>query len=101
MASLRLARVDVREMDLGKRNRDAGESVVDRKARMAVGPGVQECAVGGTLQCMDCLDDVAFPVELGEAERNIQLSRDFAQSSFDLGKRGRSIDRRLALSQKI
>src|SRR5688500_3408817 len=101
MPSLRLARVDVREMDLSKWNGDACQRVVYRKTRVAVGTGVDEGPVSGAFQCVNRVDDVAFPVELGEADSNIQLSRHFAQSRFDLGKRGRSVDRRLALSQEI
>src|SRR5687768_13649613 len=42
VATLRLAGVDVREVDLDVRQRDGGERVADRETRVAVGASVDE-----------------------------------------------------------
>src|SRR5688572_14118003 len=62
--ALRLARVDVREMNLNEWDLHSGERVADSKARVAVSPRVHERAVDATPQSVHCLDDFPFPIVL-------------------------------------
>src|SRR5687768_16968684 len=67
-AALRLAGVDVGQMDFNERNLHSGQSVADGEAGMAVSARVHERAIHATPQSVHRLDDFPFPIVLRERE---------------------------------
>src|SRR5215210_250345 len=101
MTSLRLAGVNVGQMNFGKGNCDARESVMNCKTRVAVGSRVYQRAVGGAVERVDRVDDVPFSVELGEAHHDIQVVCYVPQIRFDLGECRVAINSRLTSAEKV
>jgi len=101
MSSLRLARVDVRDVYLHKWHSHTRERVSDGQTRMAVGPSVHHRTLDAAAQRMNVLHQLPFAVPLNELERSTELARDVMQPTFDFSQSFRSIDRRLAHAEQV
>src|SRR5258708_33357106 len=101
MPPLGLARENVGQMHLGEWHTHARQGVVDREARVTVGPSVYQRAVSGTLQRLYRIDDFALTIELCEADGDVVLFGHFTQPGLDFREGRPSINRRLTRSEQV
>src|SRR5688500_12346378 len=72
-APLWLARVDIGQVHFDERQRDSGERIPDRKARMRVRPGIHQCTVDPSPHRVNRLNDLALTVVLREGDFRAEL----------------------------
>ena len=75
MAAPLLALLDVREVDLDRRQPGDLERVADRPRVVGPGAGVEHGAVGDLGQAMQVLDELALVVGLKERDLEVELAR--------------------------
>src|SRR5580704_7356584 len=88
-------------MDLDERHRHRGERVADRETRVAVRARVHQRTRRRSAHAMDRVDQVAFPVVLGEIDVDRELATDARQSPLDVRQRRRPVDRRFSRAEEI
>src|SRR5689334_8966146 len=101
MAPLGFATVDVRDVHFDKWHRNAGQSIPNRKTRVAVRSSVHDSAVDTSAEPMNVLDELSFAVSLRELERCTKLTGDCVQAPFDVLQRLRTVDGWLADAEQI
>src|SRR6195256_4286641 len=82
-STLRLARVDVGQMDLDEWNFHSRERVTNGETGVAVRSGVDERTIGVPAQGVNSIDDFPFPIVLRERELDAELLGDLQEPRLD------------------
>jgi hypothetical protein len=101
VAALRLAGIDVGDVNLDERHGDGGERITKRKARVTVCACIYNGTIGTTTQPVNDLDELPLSISLRELERRSDLSGDNAQSPFDIVQGVGAVYRGLANAEEI
>src|SRR5437868_9162878 len=99
--ALRLARVDVGEMNFHKRDFYSRQRIANGEAGVAVRSGVDERTVSASTQRLHRVDDFPFSIVLREGELDTELFRDGQETLLDVGECLRSIQSRFARAEQI
>lgn len=95
------ARVNVGQVYFDVRNRHRSEGVAQRNARMRVRAGVDDRAIRRPVQTLNLSHKLPLAVGLEEAERHVQLGRDFGERCLYLRQRLAPIDRGFADAEHV
>lgn len=101
MTPLRLARVDVREMDLHERNLGGRKRIADGQRRVRIGASVDQCPLRDAAQPLDGRDQLSLPVVLGAENVDAQLRANCAKPGFDICESRCPVQRGFARAEQV
>src|ERR1700694_2901561 len=102
-APLRLARKDVREVDLDERHPHGEQRIAHRETRVREGRRIDQCAggLGRASEALNRLHQLALVVRLGPGALSTQPARPLPRRALDLRQAGAAVHLRLALTQQV
>lgn len=93
--------MDIRQVQLDRRNPHGRDGVTQGDARMSIGSGVEADDVEGALGFLDLSDQFPFDVRLEEGDFDPELGRTLAKFGFDLFQSDAPVDARLAFAEEV